>query len=83
MAKARVYEAKEVTANGDDFTETRPVIFFGAELRAVDSSLVSVTIANSDSLAQQRSKLVAAVKAEGSRLGYNINQVFYPEMARG
>lgn len=61
----------EVEPNEDNLEAKLSCIFFGAGLR--DLSEVSVTILPSDTLSQIKAKIVSAISAEATALGYSVS----------
>ena len=72
-----------VEPNGDNLEAKLPCIFFGTGLR--DLSEVSITILPSDSLAQIKTKIVSAITAEATALGYNVpaSNMILPTFQKG
>ena len=70
-------------SSADNLTLVADVLFFGVGLK--DRSVVSVTILPSDAVTQIKSKLVNAVLAEATALGYSVsaNSVILPVFQRG
>lgn len=86
MASALVTRSIETTAAGTDITMTFELIFAGADVpNGSDLSVVAVTFAASDSLAQMKNKLSAAVAAEATRCGYSVatSAMILPSYTRG
>ena len=82
MAGALVYSV-DFDSSGDNLALSADVLFFGTGLK--DKSLVSVTILSADTPAQIKAKLVNAVIAEATALGYSVSAsgVILPSYQRG
>ena len=72
-----------VEPNGDNLEAKLPCIFFASGLR--DLSEVSVTITPADTLTQIKTKIVDAITAEATRLGYSVatSSMIFPAFQKG
>ncbi len=90
MARAFVsqYNVREIATGGvaDTFTVPLSVAFIGADVpRGVDASDIVVTLSFADTLAAMSTKIVDAVVAKATALGYTVARsgVLMAGMAKG
>ena len=83
MARA-IVPRWDVEPDGDELVFTGRVAFGGSDI-AADASVVTVRVVDGDNLAAIRDKMVTAVVAEATRLGYSVARtaVLVPQYARG
>lgn len=65
--------------------ETYSVFFFGADMPSVDSTVVTITIGPTDTLAAAKTKLIDAIMDASTALGYALvrTRVVVPSFERG